>query len=81
MKARNGLYYVDVIGISATDLDENVTIAISDGENTAEVTYNPMAYCAAVQADATGAFDQKMKNLVTALYLYNQAANMYLEEN
>lgn len=81
VKERNGLYYVDVIGISAKDLDENVTIAISDGENTAEVTYNPMAYCAAVQADATGAFDQKMKNLVTALYLYNQAANMYLEEN
>ena len=81
VKERNGLNYVDVIGISAKDLDENVTIAISDGENTAEVTYNPMAYCAAVQADATGAFDQKMKNLVTALYLYNQAANMYLEEN
>ena len=60
-----------------------MTITISDGTNTADVTYNPMAYCAAVLKDTSGAFSQVMKDLVSALYLYNQAANTYFakEEN
>ena len=81
VKERGGLYYVDVVGIAARNLDEDVTITINDGVSTAEVTYNPMAYCAAVLDDTTGAYDQQMKDLVVALYLYNQAANVYLEEN
>ena len=81
VKQRSGLYYVDVVGIAAKDLDENVTITINDGTNTADVTYNPMAYCAAVLNDSTGAFDQEMKDVVSALYLYNQAANIYFKEN
>ena len=31
VKERNGLYYVDVVGISAKRLDEDVTIVINDG--------------------------------------------------
>lgn len=81
VKQRSGLYYVDVVGISAKDLDEDVTITINDGTNTAEVSFNPMAYCQAVQNDTTGAFDQEMKDLVAALYLYNQAANVYFKES
>ena len=81
VKQRSGLYYVDVVGIAAKDLDKNVTITINDGTNTADVTYNPMTYCTAVQNDTTGAFDQEMKDLVAALYLYNQAANTYFKEN
>ena len=81
VKQRGGLYYVDVVGISAKDLDEDVTITISDGVSSADVTYNPMVYCTAVQNDTTGSFDQEMKDLVSALYLYNQVANIYLEEN
>ena len=79
VKERGGLYYVDVTNISAKDLDENVTITINDGTNAADVTYNPMAYCASVLN--SDAFDQEMKNVASALYLYNQAANAYLEEN
>jgi hypothetical protein len=81
VKERSGLYYVDVVGISAKDLDENVTITINDGTNTADVTFNPMTYCQTVQNDTTGTFDQGMKDLVSALYLYNQAANVYFKEN
>ena len=79
VKERGGLYYVDVTNISAKDLDEDVTVTIHDGTNTADVTYNPMVYCASVLN--SNAFDQEMKNVASALYLYNQAANAYLEEN
>ena len=71
---------MDVVGIAAKDLDEDVTITINDGTNTAEVSFNPMAYCQAVQNDTTGSFDENMKNLVASLYLYNQAANNCFEE-
>lgn len=80
VKQRGSLYYVDVVGIGAKDLDEDVTITISDGISTATVTYNPMSYCAAVLNDTTGSFDTAMKDLVCALYLYNQAADAYFEE-
>ena len=77
---RSGLYYVDVVGISAKDLDEDVTIAINDGTNSTEVSFNPMSYCQGVLNDTTGAFSNEMKDLVRALYLYNQAANVYFKE-
>ncbi len=78
---RDGLYYVDVVGIAAKDLDEYVTITISDGVNTADVTSNPMSYCRSVFNNSTGAFDRELKDLVAALYLYNQAANEYFKES
>lgn len=81
IKQRGDLYYADVVGISAKNLEEDVTLTISDGTNTADVSYNPMAYCAAVYGDDSGTYSQEMKDLVAALYLYNQAANVYLEEN
>ena len=77
---RSGLYYVDVVGISAKDLDEDVTITINDGTNSTEVSFNPMSYCQGVLNDTTGAFSNEMKDLVRALYLYNQAANVYFKE-
>jgi hypothetical protein len=78
---RSGLYYVDVLDIAAKDLDEDVTITICDGINTADVTFNPMAYCQGVHNDTSGAFNQATKNLVAALYLYNQAANNYFQHD
>jgi hypothetical protein len=80
VKQRSGLYYVDVVGISAKRLDEDVTIVINDGTATAEVSFNPMAYCQGVLNDTTGAFGAEMKDLARALYLYNQAANVYFKE-
>ena len=77
---RGGLYYADVVGISARDLDEDVTITVNDGTNTANVTFNPMAYCQGISNDTTGSFDEYTRDLVAALYLYNQAANNYFKE-
>jgi hypothetical protein len=81
VKERGGLYYVDVTGISAKDLDADITLTINDGGNTADVVFNPMSYCQGVQNDTTGAFGENMKNLVAALYQYNLAADNYFEEN
>ena len=81
VKQRSGLYYVDVVGIAAKDLDEDVTITINDGTNTAGVSFNPMSYCQGVLNDTTGAFDRNIKDVVAALYLYNQAANIYFKES
>ena len=77
VNSRSGLYYVDVTNISAKDLDEAVTITISDGTNSAEVVYNPMTYCYNVLN--AGTFEESFVNVVKALYLYNQAANTYFE--
>jgi hypothetical protein len=74
---RSGLYYVDVTGIAAADLDEEITITISDGVESADVIFNPMAYCQGVSQNSD---DQELKMLVRALYLYNQAANAYFQE-
>lgn len=77
VKQRGSFYYVDVVGISAKDLDENVTVTINDGTDEADVKFNPMAYCQSIQEDTTGAYTAEMKDLVCALYLYNKAANDY----
>lgn len=81
IKERGGLYYVDVTGIAAKDLDADITLTINDGASTADLVFNPMSYCQGVQNDTTGAFGENMKNLVAALYQYNLAANNYFEEN
>ena len=81
VKQRSGLYYVDVEGIAAKNLDEELTITIDDGTESVDVSFVPMAYCQGVWNDTTGAFDQDLKNLVCSLYLYNQAANAYFKEN
>ena len=81
VQQRSGLYYADVVGIAAKDLDKDVTVTINDGANTANVSFNPMAYCQVVQNDTTGSFGQDMKDVVASLYVYNQAANNYFKEN
>jgi hypothetical protein len=77
---KGNYYYVDITGISARNLDEAVTVTINDGAASADITYNPMAYCQTVLSDTTGVYAADMKNVVAALYLYNQAANTYFGE-
>lgn len=79
IKTRGNLSYVDVKNIAAPDLDENYTITVNDGTETADITFSPMCYCASVKANATGVHSETLQNVVAALYLYNQAANAYFD--
>lgn len=80
VKQRGSLYYADVVGISAKDLDEDVTVTINDGAEDANIRFNPMVYCQSIQDDTTGSYSTEMKNLACALYLYNKAANEYFDK-
>ena len=63
--AGDNVYYVDITGIAAKDLDEFYPISIGD----VQISYSPITYV----------YNQleKAPNLVTALYYYNQMANTY----
>jgi hypothetical protein len=43
----------------------------------ADIIFNPMSYCQGVSKNSN---DQELKDLVAALFLYNQAANNYFKE-
>ena len=64
------IWYVDVIGINAKDLDEMYPLTVGG----LTVNYGPMTYVLRKMHE-----DQTMVDMVTALYHYNQAANAYLQ--
>jgi hypothetical protein len=74
---RSGKYYADIHDIGAKDLDEYFTLTISDGTETAEVSYSPLSYCASIIENAKGIHDRELQDVAAAMYLYNQAANTY----
>ena len=81
VRQRGGLYYVDIVNIAAKDLDDDVTITINDGTNSANITFNPLSYCQIVEQEDTGAYTEEMRNLAIALYLYNKAAGAYFVDD
>ena len=81
VRQRGGLYYVDIVNIAAKDLDDDVTITINDGTNSANITFNPLSYCQIVAKDTTGSYTTQMRDLAIALYLYNKAAGTYFADN
>ena len=72
---RGDRYYVDIKAIAAQDLDEKFTVTITHGEESYSVEYAPMTYCYNVLNSESA--KASLKDVVTALYLYNQAANAY----
>lgn len=79
-KARSGQYwYVEVADIPAKDLDAAYTVTVSDGTSEPlEVKYSVMAYCYNVMSRGiTASRTQELKNVIAALYLYNQQAEAY----
>ena len=72
-KKNNGFSFVKVENIAANHLQDTYTVVINNDETTT-YTVSPLLYCYNV---ARGNFDANLKNLVNALYDYNQKAIAY----
>lgn len=73
-----GRCYVSITGIQATELQNMFTIVIkskANGSIFASTTYGAFSYVKTIIEEETA--DEKLENLVRALYLYNQAALEY----
>ena len=68
---KDGYYYTDITDISAANLGTPQTTTIGDWS----ISYSPMSYAYDVLNSDTAS--DNLKNLVKALYLYNQAAEAY----
>ena len=79
VKERDGMHYVDVTAVAAQYLDQNYTVTIHDGEDETTVSASALSYCYTVLKAAPD--DETLKDLVKALFLYNQAADNYFQNN
>ena len=74
---KDGLYYVEVDGILPQDLDESITLTITDpAEKVLSVSYSPLTYISRMNQKG----DEVTKNLVKALYNYYLAAKAVAAE-
>ena len=72
-------YYVELVGIPASKLDDEFCIDVGDGSTYFIVTYTPMAYCAnVINRETTETRTESLKNLMKALVVYNRAADAYI---
>jgi len=78
-KTKSGQYwYVEIDNIPAKNLDKVFTVDVSKGTETLSVNYSVMAYSYNVMhRETTEIRTQELKNVIAALYLYNQEANAY----
>ena len=68
---KDGMYYVEIDGILPQNLDQQITLTVTDAEeNQLSVTYGPMNYI--VRMNQKG--DDGIKALLKALYNYHLAA-------
>ena len=68
---KDGLYYVEIADILPQDLDEEITLTVTDANGgSLAVCYNPMNYI--VRMNEKGS--EALQNLVKALYNYHLAA-------
>lgn len=68
---KGNLYYIDIPNIAAHRLHLNTEINV----NGMVITYSPLSYAYKVLSSETT--DESLRNLVKAMYLYNQAAVAY----
>ena len=71
-----GYYILSVDNIQASALDDMHTFSVMAGEQTASLSYGPMSYCYSILAGDSASDD--LKNVVKALYAFNQAADSYV---
>jgi len=68
---KGNYYYIDRSGISADNLDSVCRSTVGDYV----ISYSPMSYAYAVLSNKNSS--ESLKNVVRALYLYNQTADAY----
>lgn len=75
-KLKDGRYYIEVPNISATDLDNMYTIQVktSSDESVLTLNYGAFSYVSSVLSSSS---NDNLKNVVKALYVYNQEAEVY----
>ena len=66
---KDGMWYVEVAGINPQDLDEMITVNVSDALT---VSYSPMCYITRMYNSQSSS--QELKDLLQALYGYHLAA-------
>ncbi len=81
--ASGGYQIARIRGIKAKHIGDTFTLTVNGGT----VTYSPLNYCKSVLPDSTASpdeaqnqQDEKLQNVVKALYLYWQAADAYFPE-
>ena len=74
-ESKNNMYYVELTDICPQDLDEAITVTVSDGTDTLTVTYAPMDYIIRMYNKANAS--DTTKAVVQALYGYYMVAEAY----
>ena len=64
--------------IAAKKLSEDVTVNVSSQEGNGTITYSPLTYCCKVLAKTDA--NPKLQDVVTALYWYWKAADLYFPD-
>lgn len=74
---KNGMYYVEVPDINPQDYAQEVTLTVTDGEDTLSVTYSPMLYISRMYSKTE---NEALKNLVAVMYQYHDTAVAYVAD-
>ena len=72
----DGLHYVEVADINPQNLDDALTIAVSNGTDSLTVSYSPMSYISRMYHKAGSS--EQLKAVVKTLYGYHLAAKAYI---
>lgn len=76
--AKNDMYYIEVPGVNPQQIDETVTLNVTDGTETLSVTYSPLCYIVRMY---NGNGSEELKSLLKALYSYYLEAEAVTEKN
>ena len=72
---KNGMFYVEIADINPQDLADQITVSVTDGTDSLEVTYSPLNYIVRIYERETSS--AQLKAVVQALYGYYLAAAEY----
>lgn len=72
---KDDMYYIEVTGIDPQNLDKDMNVVVTKGEQNLAVSYSPLNYIVRTyNRDAS----EELKDLVKAMYGYHKAAKTYI---